>query len=166
MNRQKLLKYLKEALSTLLIVIIFANIISYVRKPDIDSSKIVNFSAYNLDNTLIKSQDITKPTLIHIWATWCPTCKLEASNINRLSKSYNVISIAVKSGSNEEIKKYMNENGYTFNVINDNSGEISKKFSVAAFPTTLIYDSKQQLSFSEVGYTSTIGLYLRMLMTN
>ena len=166
MNRKKLLKYLKEALSTLLIVIIFANIISYVRKPDIDSSKIVSFSGYNLDNTLIKSQDITKPTLIHIWATWCPTCKLEASNINRLSKSYNVISIAVKSGSNEEIKKYMNENEYTFNVINDNSGEISKKFNVAAFPTTLIYNSKQKLSFSEVGYTSTIGLYLRMLMTN
>jgi hypothetical protein len=48
-------------------------------------------------------------------------------------------------------------------VINDSSGFISSEFNIAAFPTTFIYDKEKNLVFSEVGYTSTLGLWLRML---
>ena len=38
----------------------------------------------------------------------------------------------------------------------------NNKFNIKVFPTTLIYSKDQNLEFSEVGYTTTIGLYSRM----
>jgi len=164
MNKEKLLKYLKEGFITLIVVAIFANVISYIRKPDIDASKIPQFSALTINNTIFDSTNIDKPTLIHFWATWCPTCKLESSNIQTLSKHFNVLTIAVKSGSNSEIKEYMDKHSCNYKVLNDSDAKIAQQFKVAAFPTTFIYNSEGSLEFSEVGYTSTLGLYLRMVI--
>jgi thiol-disulfide isomerase/thioredoxin len=116
----------------------------------------------------IKGKDIDlksfqgKPILIHFWATWCPVCKMETANIERVSKKYQVISIAVNSGDDESIKAFMREQDAGFQVINDTEGELSRQFSVEVFPTTFIYDGSGKLLFSEVGYTSTAGLLGRM----
>ncbi|MEA3330284.1 MAG: redoxin domain-containing protein, partial [Campylobacterota bacterium] len=98
---------------------------------------------------------------IHFWATWCPACSMEASNIQTISEHYEVLTFAVKSDKNE-IGKYMKENTLNFNVINDKSGFIAHKFKISVYPTTFIYDKDKNLVFSEVGYTSTWGLWLRM----
>lgn len=140
---------------------IFANIISLYKSSELNKTPL------NLLNiSLIEGQKFTikndKPILIHFWASWCPTCKLEASNIQKLSEHYEILTIAVKSGSDTELKKYMQDNGFDFNVVNDTSGFISSQFTIAAFPTTFIYDKDKNLVFSEVGYTSTLGLWLRM----
>ena len=78
-------------------------------------------------------------------------------------EKYNVISIAVNSKSNENIIEYMKKNNLHFNTINDENGALSKKFKIKAFPTILIYDKNKNLIFTEVGYTSYIGLLLRMI---
>ncbi len=101
--------------------------------------------------------------MVHIWATWCPICKIEADNINRVSKYYEVISIAVDSGTDNEIHEYLQEHELNYRVINDNDNSISTKLNIEVFPTTLIYDQNQKLVFSEVGYTSSFGLFIRML---
>lgn len=101
--------------------------------------------------------------MLHIWATWCPICKVEADNINRVSKYYEVITIAVDSESDYEIHKYLKEHDLDFKVINDNKNIIANKLNTHVFPTTLIYDKNQKLVFSEVGYTSSFGLFIRML---
>lgn len=99
--------------------------------------------------------------VLHFWATWCPICKLEASNIQNISKSYKVITIAVNS-KKKDIKNYLKKNNLDFIVIDDYNNQISKDFNISVFPTTLIYDKNKNLIFSEVGYTSTFGLKLRL----
>jgi thiol-disulfide isomerase/thioredoxin len=120
----------------------------------VENVKLINNQIYNIDNT--------KPLLLHFWATWCPTCKLEASNIEFLSKYFQVITIAVKSGSSYEIKKYLDKHNYDYMVVNDENAKLSSKFNIGAYPTTFIYNKDKKLIFSEVGYTSTLGLALRM----
>lgn len=159
--KKKLLHYIKEIIVFIVIMTVIANLISFYKSTDL------NQEALNLSNvTLLDNSKYTfstdKPTLIHIWATWCPTCKVEASNIQTVSQSFNVLTIAVKSGSSDEIKKWLQENDYNFNVVNDSSGFLASNFQVAVFPTTLIYDKDKNLVFSDVGYTSTWGLMLRM----
>ena len=56
----------------------------------------------------------------------------------------------------------MKQRGLNFRFINDNNGDFAKKFNISAYPTTLIYSKDKDLIFSDVGYTSTLGLYLRM----
>ena len=159
MNRVK--HYLKEIAIFVIVMTIFANIISIYKSSDLNSEALQLSSVTLMNNKLYSFKD-DKPVLIHFWATWCPTCKLEASNIETISKQYDVITIAVNSGSNREIKEYLDENDFTFMVVNDQNSIYASEFKIAAYPTTFIYDRNRDLVFSEVGYTSTIGLYLRM----
>jgi len=158
-------KILKEILIGLLLLFVLSNVFSYIRKPDLDSNTFPQTKSQLIDGTYFVTSKIKgKPIFVHFWATWCPTCKLEASNIQALSKKYEVLTIAVKSGSNEALKKYMYKNGLDFKVINDTHGNWAEEFKIEAFPTTFIYDKSGELTFTEVGYTTTAGLIARIEM--
>ena len=150
--KNKIKKYIKEILVFSITITIFANGVSLYRSMDLNKSP--------LPLSIHVEQD--KPIMIHFWATWCPVCKAEADNIQRVSENYQVITIAVKSGSDEEIQTYLDERDLNFKVINDKEGLLAQKFGVSIYPTTFIYDKNKEMVFSDVGYTSTWGLYLRM----
>ena len=162
---KKLKHYSKEVIFFIIFITIFTNIISFYKSTDLNKETLQKISTKLIDNSHYTTPE-NKPLLVHIWASWCPTCKLEASNIQRLSENYDVITIAVSSGNDYEISQYMKENSFNFKVINDTDGLYAKKFKVAAYPTTFIYDKERNLVFSEVGYTSSLGLYLRMLLAD
>ena len=159
--KSKIKKFLKEVLLGVIALAIIANVISYFRKPKLDSLTLPHFNVKLIDNKLFVPQ-IDKPIMIHFWAIWCPTCRTEAPNIQTVSQKYEVLSVAVKSGNNEKLREYMQKNGLNFRVLNDKTGKWAKEFKIKAFPTTFIYNKKHHLEFSEVGYTTTLGLLGRM----
>ncbi|MDQ7067403.1 MAG: redoxin domain-containing protein [Sulfurimonas sp.] len=159
---QKIKHYFKELLFFTLFITIFANGVSLYKAQELNHANLSLQPTKLIDNTLYTPKR-DKPLLLHVWATWCPVCKLEADNINRISKYYEVITVAVGSGTDYEIHKYLQEHNLEYRVINDNSNKISNNLNVKVFPTTLIYDKNQKLIFSEVGYTSSFGLFIRML---
>jgi thiol-disulfide isomerase/thioredoxin len=157
---------IKEIVTTLLILFVVSMVLNYIRKPDIKEN-IYTYELTDIKNNRINFDDYkSKPLLVHFWATWCPICKLEAANIERLSKEYNVITIAVNSGSDEELKAFMIEHELTYKVIHDQSGELAKKFNIEVYPTTLVYNKKGELKFTEVGYSTTLGLKARLELIN
>jgi thiol-disulfide isomerase/thioredoxin len=159
--KEKIKHYIKEIVIFVVITTVLANAISIYKSIELNKQPL------KMDEiTLIDSEKYIftheKPILIHFWASWCPTCKLEASNIETISKKFEVVTIAVKSGTDDELEEFLVANNLTFNVAKDDSGFLAKEFNISVFPTTLIYDKNKNLIFSEVGYTSTAGLYLRM----
>lgn len=165
MKKWNVKKILKEIVIGLLLLFILSNIMSYIRKPTLESNTFPQTKSQLIDGSYFDTNAIKgKPLLVHFWATWCPTCKLEAANIQALSEKYEVLTIAVKSGSTEALKKYMQENDFDFKVINDTHGNWAEEFKIEAFPTTFIYDKNGELYFTEVGYTTTAGLMARMGM--
>lgn len=140
---------------------LFANALSWYKSQDLNKSSLPLIESKLINNLDYKPQD-DRVTVVHFWATWCPTCELEASNINAIADKADLITIAVNSGSDYEIKEFLDANKLTFNVINDRDATLAKRFHISAYPTTLIYDRKKNLVFSEVGYTSTIGVLLRV----
>lgn len=162
--REKIKKYIKEALIFVVVLTVAMNAMSYYKSLDLNKDKLNITSFKLLDNTEYTIQE-NKAILLHFWATWCPTCKFEAGNIEKISNDYEVITIAVQSGSNEEVQNYLKEHNLSFKVVNDNDGFYSHKFNIKAFPTTLIYDKDKNIKFTEVGYTTTAGLYSRMLLS-
>ena len=153
----------KEIAIALVILFVVSNALSYIRKPNLDSDKLPQIEA-----TLLSAEkfiyDKNKPLVIHFWATWCPTCKLEAQNIEFISKRYQVLTIAVNSGDDNKIKEYLKERDLSFDVINDKDSNLAEKFKVVAYPTTFIYNGNGDLKFSEVGYSTTVGLLTRLEM--
>ena len=154
--------FFKEIIYTVIIFFLISIVLNYIRKPDIKE----NIYDYKLVDTYGKSIDLSnykgEPLVVHFWATWCPICKLEASNIDELSKEYNVVSIAVTSGSNKEINEFMQKRQLSYRVVSDISGDLAKKFNISAYPTTLIYTKDGKLKFTEVGYSTTVGLKARL----
>ena len=159
--KKKLLHYAKEILTFIVVLTILSNVISLYKSSDL-SKDTLSIKTLELINDKRFNLQTNKPILIHFWATWCPTCKLESDNIQTLSEHFEVLSIAVKSGSKNDLKIYMKEHNLNYRVYNDENAQIASKFNISVYPTTFIYNGEKKLVFSEVGYTSTFGLWLRM----
>jgi thiol-disulfide isomerase/thioredoxin len=160
--KSKLLHYTKEVIIFSIVMVVFANILSLYKSQSLNKTPLKFTELTLLGDTHYKLPN-DKPILVHLWATWCPTCKLEASNIEFISQHFEVLTIAVNSGSDEDIKKFLKENAYSYRVVNDKNAQLASKFKIAAYPTTLIYDKNKNLIFSDVGYSSTFSIYLKML---
>jgi thiol-disulfide isomerase/thioredoxin len=158
-------KVLKEIVIFAVLLFIATNVVSFFRAPKLDSSTLPNITVQTVNGSEFSSLHVNhnKPLLIHFWATWCPTCKMENSSIDALSKKFDVITIAVNSGNDEEIKTFMQQHNLKFQVINDANGTLSSALHVSGFPTSFIYNKEQKLEFSEMGYNSYITLYLKLL---
>ena len=167
MNFKKwsLKKILTEVLFFFVLMFILSNIINYLRQPEKTALDLSQIEVTLLDGSMFKYEE-GKPLVVYFWATWCPICKLEASNIESVSQAHNVLSIAVNSGDKEKIKKYIKKYNITLPVINDHDSQWAKRFNVEVFPSIFIYDSQGVLQFIEVGYTTTAGLEARLKWIN
>ena len=140
MKNWSIKKILKEIVTTLLMIFVISMVINYIRKPNI-SSKLPDLNVNLISGKQVSLMGKGKPIVIHFWATWCPTCKLEAPNLESIKDNAHLITVAVNSGTDSELKTFMEERGYSYAVVNDSDGKLSKKFGVEAFPTTFIYDA-------------------------
>ncbi len=163
--KDKIKKYLKEGIIIVVMLIIAINGVSYYRALDLNKDSL-NIDKFTLLDNNTYTIPTDKPILIHFWASWCPICEFEAPNIEEVSKDYEVITIAVQSGSDEAIQRYLDEHKLKFKVVNDEDGFYFQKFNIKVFPTTLIYDKNKNLKFSEVGFTTTAGLYARLILSD
>jgi thiol-disulfide isomerase/thioredoxin len=158
--RDKIVKYIKELAIFFIIMILLANILSLYRSGDLNKERLdLSFITSIQNSQTVKN---TKPTLIYFWGSWCPICKAQSPNIERVSKEFNVLSVAVKSGNDLEVENYLKERDLHFKFIADPDGSLAKKFNVSIFPTTIIFDKDGYEVFSDVGYTTTIGLWFKM----
>lgn len=104
-----------------------------------------------------------RPVLVHFWATWCPVCRTEQSSIADIAHDYpNAITVAMQSGKSEAVANHMREQGIAFPVVNDPDGSIARAWGVHAVPVSFIIAPDGKVRFVEVGYTTGIGLRLRL----
>ncbi len=161
MRRWHFKNIFKELVITLIMVFVLSMGLNYLRQPD-STHQPKSMKVKLIDGKELDLYANDQVTIIHFWATWCPTCKLEAPNIERIQKDVHLITIAVNSGSDQELTDFMTQEGYSYPVVNDREGELAKRFDVGVFPTTFIYDKNARLKFSEVGYSTTLGLKARV----
>lgn len=104
-----------------------------------------------------------QPILVHFWGTWCPICRTEQNSIVAIAQNHpNIITVAMQSGKPEEVAKYMREQGIDFPVVNDPDGAISGAWGVHAVPASFVIAPDGNIRFAEVGYTTGLGLRLRL----
>lgn len=97
-----------------------------------------------------------KVVFLNFWATWCPPCIKEMPDIEKIYNEYgkneeDVIILGVANPSSEEypnnadeskedIIKFLDDKGYTFPVVFDETGELLRSYFINAFPTTFLID--------------------------
>lgn len=93
-----------------------------------------------------------KTVFLNFWATWCPPCKAEMPDIQKIYESYEqegeealvVLGVAAPNtggeGSEEEIQAFLEKNGYTYPVLMDTTGEVFASYGISSYPTTFMID--------------------------
>ncbi|OQX73722.1 MAG: hypothetical protein B6D59_04745 [Campylobacteraceae bacterium 4484_4] len=160
MWKKRLVRWIKEALVMALLFMIVTLAINYLKAPEISSNILHDFKAMTTAKERVTQKDFTgRPMLLHFWGTWCPVCKTEIDNIEKIAKTDRVITVAVKS---PDLHPFMKAHNLHFPVIDDRDGSLAEKFGITTFPTSLFIDAEGKISFVETGYTTTPGLRLRL----
>lgn len=154
-------RWVKLLLEILFFIILYLILRAYMQR-DMVHGMAPPIQAVTLTKQEFSLAGANKPILVHFWATWCGICKLEQDSIQSISQDYSVITIAMQSGSEQEIAEYLSEHELNFAVINDVSGEISARYGVAGVPASFIVDQADRIVTAERGFTTELGLRLRM----
>ena len=104
-----------------------------------------NFTLKDLNGKDVSLSDYKgKIVLINFWATWCRYCDIEMPDLEKLNKENDdIVVLAVNVRESKDIvEKYIKDGKYTFPVALDESGDVSIKYLVSAFPTTYFVDKE------------------------
>lgn len=81
---------------------------------------------------------------LNFWATWCVYCDEEMPDLQALSEeNEDLVVLAVNVREDKDlVESYLEEGGYTFPVLLDETGDISAKYLVSGMPTTYFINTK------------------------
>lgn len=105
-----------------------------------------------------------RPRMVRFFATWCGVCRAEEHNLRAMASSGQVIMIASDSGSADAIRRYAREHELLMPIVVDD-GTLKRKFGVSAYPTSVFVDGEGEIDFVVVGYTTELGMRLRLFAT-
>lgn len=162
-NQSRASKWRGYALNALLFVAIVAGIRAWQHR-DMASGTVPALQGLTLAGQAFSlPAHPEKPVLVHFWATWCPVCGAEQGSINAIARDHpNTVTVAMQSGAGAEVARHMRKQGIDFPVVNDQDGSISAAWGVHAVPASFIISPDGKIRFIEVGYTTSIGLRLRL----
>lgn len=96
-----------------------------------------------------------KVVFLNFWATWCPPCKMEMPDIQKIYEKYEkqgeesevvILSVAAPNTQDEKdidgIKAFLEENGYTYPVLMDDGGYTFGAYRISSLPTTFMIDKE------------------------
>ncbi|MCK9202316.1 MAG: protein disulfide oxidoreductase [Gallionella sp.] len=154
-------RWRRRAIEALILIIVIVGIRVWQQR-DVVSGAAPSLAGTLLDGTAYKLSP-QRPVLVHFWATWCPVCSAEQGSIQSIAQGdYEVVTVAMQSGSPADVARHMAEQRLDFPVLNDADGRISAAWGVHAVPASFIVDRDGQIRFVEIGYTTEIGLRLRL----
>ncbi len=159
--------WLKEGVMVIIVFIVFSTMMDYWRSQDMPDGSIPPLVAQTVQGESIDLVTLSrdKPVMIYFWATWCPACKFVTPTVDWMSSDFEVISVAITSGENRRLNAFMENQDYSFKVINDSNGTLGREWGITATPSIVIIKDGKIVS-ATTGITTPPGLWLRMLFNS
>ena len=109
--------------------------------------------ALDADKSLVDEQLFTgKVTLLNVWATWCPSCRIEHPYLAELAaQGVPIIGLNYKD-DDEKARSWLLRYGNPYQlVIADHQGVLGLDLGVFGAPETYLIDSEGIIRFKHVG---------------
>lgn len=131
-----------------------------------------DFTLVTLDGKAVTLADYkgNKPLMLIFWASWCPACKKEIPQINRLAADFvprGLAVLAVNVGVNDSAAKaaaYRDKYGLDYPVAFDEGSEVSRAFGVVGTPTVIITDKSGIVRYRGSSVPEDLGKHFARLM--
>ncbi len=117
------------------------------------------------ESTDLVAQAAGKPTVVNLWATWCPPCRREMPVLAAAQKKESEIRFvfADQSENVATVQRYLAETKLELaNVLIDADGAIAREVGSIGLPTTLFYSAEGRLVDTHVGALSEATLAAKL----
>src|SRR6056297_1004975 len=124
-----------------------------------------DFTLQNMNNQEVSLSDYRgKKVFLNFWASWCPPCREEMPDMQKLHEEYGneIAVLAVNIGeSKSTVANFMMQNKLNLPVLLDLNKSIAQNYLVRAIPTTYILDKDGiiiEKTFGALSYQSMLDL--------
>ncbi len=97
-----------------------------------------------------------KRIFLNFWTTWCGYCKVEMPDLERIyqeTKDTDLVILAVNVAESKQlVKSFVDNNKYSFTVLLDTGGEVSKQYNISGLPTSIFINSDGTIAEVWPGY--------------
>ncbi|MDR3103094.1 MAG: protein disulfide oxidoreductase [Yokenella regensburgei] len=161
--RSKLRRWMRELVVLLLLAMAVMWGMDQLRKPvlpaDFSGMPMQTLTGSQVDLAALSAD---RPLLLYIWATWCGICRYTTPAVDEMEEQgANVMTLAMRSGDDQELTRYLQKRQLSMPVINDARGNLARQWQVGGTPT-LVVISKGKVVTATTGWTSAWGMKLRL----
>lgn len=119
-------------------------------------TKAIDFKLKDLNGKELSLSDLKgKKVFLNFWATWCPPCKAEMPEIEKLyqeTKNSDLVIVAVEIGEPlSTVKPFIDQNNYNFKVLLDSDQSVAAKYGISAIPTSFFIDKEGNIVSKNTG---------------
>lgn len=133
--------------------------------------KAIDFTLTDLDGKKVSLSDYKgKNVYLNFFATWCPPCRAEMPDIEKMYQKYkdkDFVVLAVNLGEDRDtVKSFIKENGYSFRVLLDSEQSVGQQYATTAIPVSVFIDKNGNVVSKRVGALRETEMeqYVKMLV--
>lgn len=134
-------------------------VLSLLAIPAWAAKEVPHFCLKNVDGKMVKFEDLAgqyKLMAFLFWSTTCDPCKEELAAVNKWAGKYEgfkVVAVAVDSArTSSQVKPYIKGQGYGYEVLLDENGDLQKGLGVFATPFSFLITADGQITYEHSGY--------------
>ncbi len=118
--------------------------------------KATDFKLQDLNGREVSLSDLRgKNVFLNFWATWCPSCKAEMPEIEKLyqeTKNSDLVILAINLGENRQtVQSFKDKNKYNFNMLLDADQAVAIKYDITSIPTSFFIDKDGNIISKKIG---------------
>ncbi|MCR4437185.1 MAG: TlpA disulfide reductase family protein [Clostridiales bacterium] len=122
-------------------------------------NKAIDFTLTDLDGKKVSLKDFRgKNVYLNFWATWCPPCRGEMPEIEKVYQQYkdkDFVVLAVDLGEDKNtVQNFIKQNNYNFKVLLDSDQSVATKYNITAIPVSYFIDKDGNVVTKRVGALS------------
>ncbi|HAN10687.1 MAG TPA: TlpA family protein disulfide reductase [Clostridiales bacterium] len=121
------------------------------------ATQAIDFTLEDLNGNKVSLSDYKgqKNVFLNFWATWCPPCRLEMPEIEKIYQAYkdkDLAIITVNLGEDKNtVYEFINNNNYSFNVLLDREQSVAELYNITSIPVSYFIDKEGNIQDKRIG---------------